>query len=198
METKIIINSLRACDKPCTVLLDATAGMIADHLEKLESEKENLIHYNADLNNQLNKAESHIEKLKKQLSEQQPEWISVEDERKPDEGETCIVMTSTDCIYNVKYSKDGFPNAHRIRYWMHKPALPEPPKPKEPTFKDKFLEAFPKAPLNEDGFPVCCIGSIFPQMGGIEFVGRPCDGEHEKCWNQPYFEGEGEEGEADA
>lgn len=57
----------------------------ADRLEELEREKENIIHYNADLNNQLNKAEYHIEKLQKQLSEQQPEWISVKD-RLPELG----------------------------------------------------------------------------------------------------------------
>lgn len=197
METKKIVEKLNNfCEsffsKNVVEMDISLLEEAAERLEELESEKENLIHYNADLNNQLNKAESHIEKLEKQLSEQQPEWISVEDERKPDDGETCIVMTSTDCIYNFKYSEDGFPTQRRIRYWMHKPALP---KPKEPTFKDVFLKAFPKAATNKLGTPFPCLEDIFTNVESLVCKDSPTD--CDTCWNQPYYEPK-EEGEGDA
>ena len=56
---------------------------------------------------------------------------------------------------------------------------PEPPKPKEPTFKDVFLKAFPKAVYTDVD---CC--TIFPK----QFHPNTCNYVCEDCWNQPYFE----------
>lgn len=158
----------------------------SERLKELESEKENLIHYNADLNNQLNEAEFHIEKLKKQLSEK-PEWISVED-RLPEP------LTSV-LAYDYKNKRVGlfcFKNPENmVSFYSHWMPLPEPPKPKEPSFKDVFLKAFPKAEKVEDR-PALCVHTVFPYVDECEMNGEMrC----KKCWNQPYFE---EEGEADA
>lgn len=204
METKKIVEDLKRCAKitrmedcigcnykrswfGCYHLIKIDA---ADRLEELEREKENLIHYNADLNNHLNKAESHIEKLEKQLSEQQTEWISVED-RLPEEEGQYLVCQKGNAIVTSSYSlckKKWF--HHEVTHWM---PLPEPPKPKEPTFKDVFLEKFPKAPVDKDGIPKACIANVFPWAKH-----ENCDGwECFEDWNQSYFELK-EEGEGDA
>lgn len=65
-----------------------------------------------------------------------------------------------------------------MSHWM---PFPEPPKPKEPTFKDVFLKAFPRAPLNNEGHPKACLAVIF---GGTFSNCVDCF----KCWNRPYFE----------
>lgn len=153
----------------------------AERLEELEAEKENLVHYNADLNNRLNKAESHIEKLEKQLSEKQPEWISVKDGKEmPD------AFSFTGICHNQ------FPrlvvaideNSH-VTHWM----MLDAPKPKEPTFRDVFLKAFPKTcnVCFTDFCPKTFFESIkcpLPVVCSEKTV--------EACWNQPYFETEGE------
>lgn len=64
--------------------------------------------------------------------------------------------------------------------------LSEPPQPKAPTFKDKFLEAFPKTKI-EEGIPKVCVEDIFPWVKYPRCNGKNCD----KCWSQPYFEEEG-------
>lgn len=163
----------------------------SERLKELESEKENLIHYNADLNNQLNEAEFHIEKLKKQLSEK-PEWISVED-RLPEP------LTSV-LAYDYKNKRVGlfcFKNPENmVSFYSHWMPLPEPPKPKEPTFKDVFLKAFPKTIMNDSGTPRISFCTVFPYMRDGDVVCKKsmrCV----ECWNQPYFEPQ-EEGEADA
>ena len=170
------------------------ANEIADFLEKYESEKENLIHYNADLNNQLNKAEAHIEKLQKQLAEQQPEWISVED-RLPEENGTYLIAVKGSYVshftgFDIE-SNEFCDNVFRkadVTHWM---SLPEPPKPKEPTFKDVFLEKFPGAVVDDNtGVPKSCWGYLYGDDKACPF--NSCS----ECWNQPYFEAK--EGEADA
>lgn len=87
------------------------------------------------------------------------------------------------------YDNKGLPV--EITHWM---PLPEPPKPKVPTFKDVFLKAFPKC--DPAMFGIYCARHIFHQI--------KCDNQTfcdshigAECWNQPYFEPE-EEGEADA
>lgn len=178
METKKIVKSLMCCHNldDCKACEYNELGGFCEELLKRDAAK------------RLEKLESEIAELKQQLAEQQPEWISVEDERKPDDGETCIVMSSTNCIYSRKYEKGGFPKSDRIRYWMHKPALP---KPKEQTFKDVFLKAFPKAIMYNDGIPLSCRASIFGEKCSLGST--KCF----ECWNQSYFESQ-EEGEADA
>lgn len=225
MDIKKIINLFKNAEGYIG-LNAAYANEIAGFLEGYERRAENLVDYNADLNNQLNKAEVHIEMLEKQKEamlkelcdkealvreaegrfyelekeldtlknaskkQPEPEWISMEDERKPEEGESCIVRSSTGCITIRKYEKGGFLDNHRFNYWMHNPALP---KPKELTFKDVFLEKFPKAPIDKDGIPKACIADVFPWAKHKHCDGWMCF----EDWSQPYFEPQ-EEGAADA
>ncbi len=188
MEIKKIINLFRNV-KGHVELNAEYANKIADFLEEYERRTENLIDHNADLNNRLNKAESHIEKLEKQLSEQQSEWISVEDDLPKESGELYWVYRKNGSISLAIFYNEKKP------YWSYGDAthwfpLPEPPKPKEPTFKDVFLEKFPKAPIDEDGIPKACIANVFPWAKHKNCDGWMCS----EDWSQPYFE---EEGEAD-
>lgn len=64
---------------------------------------------------------------------------------------------------------------------------------KEPTFRDVFLKAFRKAPVDENGIPELCVRAVFPQTGDINHHEGNCSWAHEKCWNQPYFDEEGGE-----
>jgi hypothetical protein len=172
METKIIINALRECKKPYTVMLDVSAEMIADRLEELETQ------------NSLLRAEK---KFQKTFYAQQPEWISVE-ERLPEP------LTSV-LAYDYKNKRIGvfcFANPEDIgvciSHWM---PLPEPPKPKEPTFKDVFLKAFPKATILNPAVTIDCC-AVFPWLldeKGCCQMDMTC----EECWSQPYFEEEGGE-----
>lgn len=200
METKEIYQKLHQFVNEVSLGYKGTIDLnllrgAADRLEELESKQENLIDYNADLNNRLDKAESHIEKLEKQLSEKQPEWISVED-RLPKEKDMVLAF-AMDKDHRFAflsddenwYNSNGFLELN-ITHWM---PLPEPPKPKEPTFKDVFLKAFPKAQKYDEGTPIACAEDVFPQVKRHDH----CDGRCDKCWNLPYFEPEGE-GEADA
>lgn len=127
------------------------------------------------------------EKLKKQLSEQQPEWISVEDEPPKEPGRILINRKNSTRVntYSYKGNKKELKN---FAYWMPMPIAPEPPKPKEPTFRDVFLKAFPKAEKVEDR-PALCVHTVFPYVDECEMNGgMRC----KKCWNQPYFDEEGE------
>ena len=171
----------------------------ADRLEELESKQENLIDYNADLNNRLNKAESHIEKLEKQLSEKQPEWISVED-RLPEKGgyyltvvENCERVCYSRLILD-KFGHDG------VTHWM---PLPEPPKPKVP-----HICKYRKKPIVVEAYQTDRT-IVIPTLEGDMIAGRGdyiitgVDGEKYPCkpdifekTYEPYFEEE--EGEADA
>lgn len=188
METKIIINALRECKKPYTVMLDVSAEMIANRLEELEEINEKWCEIEESNKARFAKKDKEISNLKKQLSQKQPEWISVEDERKPKEEDLVFIYpicgTTTIFFY---YDKKGFPPF--VTHWMKY----EPPKPKEPTFKDVFLKKFPKA-VTINGRPGFCILTVFPYLPECtESIGdkERCI----RCWNQPYFE---EEGEADA
>lgn len=109
------------------------------------------------------------------------EWISVEDEPKPNEGEKIIVHSETGAVsIRFYFAEAGFPRFPIVTHWMKY----EPPKPKEPTFKDVFLKAFPKAIYLDVN---CC--AIFPE----QFVHDSCDNNCEACWNRTYFEEAGEE-----
>lgn len=165
METKIIINALRECKKPYTVMLDVSAEMIADRLEELESE---------------------LQKLK---SEQQPEWISVEDRLPEEDGSYAVIYDGLKKVYVYYFESKSQGFNENITHWM---PLPEPPKPKVPSFKDVFLEKFPKADIEDgdDGNSMICRNAVF--FGRSLCSQFPICSE---CWNQHYFE---EEGEADA
>lgn len=147
------------------------AGLVSDVVKMVKDlEKDNERYLN------------HISMLQEKIRNGS-KWISVEDERKPKEGESCIVRSSTDCITIRKYEKGGFPDNHRIRYWMHNPDLP---KPKEPTFRDVFLKAFPKTPFGYNGALKLCARNVFPQINCS--LSNGCA----ECWKQTYFEEEGD------
>lgn len=130
----------------------------------------------------LEELEAEIAKLKQQLSEKQPEWISVENGKE---------MPDAFSYTGIRHNQ--FPrlvvaideNSH-VTHWM----MLDAPKPKEPSFKDVFLEKFPKAIMYNDGIPLSCRASIFG--GKCSLGSTKCF----ECWNQPYFEPQ-EEGEAD-
>lgn len=179
METKEMISFLRTNGGNAFMLTAETAKEIADQLEGLKKENKTL-----KFNNQ---------KLVKQLSEQpkpQTEWISVEDRLPEDRQSVLVYDNSCKKISCVTYIKEyGFTPVDD--YWM---PPPEPPKPKAPTFKDVFLKACHSARLDEDGLPVACRCDIY-----LYSETDGCQGEDGEncgwCWNQPYFE---EEGEMDA
>lgn len=118
----------------------------------------------------------------KQVPEKQPEWISIED-RLPAAGELVLVSTKNNRIATYAFSTDSICDKS-ITHWM---PLPEPPKPKESTFKDVFLGSFPKANIDMITH-IICVRSIFPHTkpNMIDCAKYDC----EKCWNQPYFEEE--------
>lgn len=167
-----IINGLKLTPSLGVHLSQATALKIARCLEDLKCE------------NSLLRAEK---KFQKTFYAQQPEWISVEDRLPEKKDELCLVYRKNGSIgLSVHYCETNhYWSYGDVTHWM---PLPEPPKPKEPTFKDVFLKAFPKAPLNKDGVPGVCIADVFPWGIPINCEGIRCH----RCWNQPYFEEEGE------
>lgn len=169
METKKIIESLRLC-----------AGKLGCHRYIIGNSVENI-----SFGNVLDKAAERLEELERTINDRSYEWISVEDKPFPGLGRDCSAMwylrPGEPCYFvHCRGKMDD-----EITHWMRI----EPPKPEGPTFKDKLLEAFPKADIA--GIECC---SVFPQLLSGE---RLCEREItcEECWNQPYFE---EEGEMDA
>ena len=138
----------------------------------------------------LEEAAERLEELeaelgKRTINDRPYEWISVEDEPYPGLREKinrCWNIYPGDLPSYFGYVEEG----KGITHWM----LIEPPKPKEPSFKDVFLKAFPKAEIGTKGVPTACRALIFGE-------GRCHHDKCSECWNQPYFEPE-EEGEADA
>lgn len=175
METKEIVHSLRCCisAESCDSCDFFGIQRCVLSLKKIAA-------------NRLEELEAEIAELKKHLSEK-PEWISVED-RLPEEKVYCLTaVDGGDRAHFSIFMGEGFSHDDST-HWM---PLPEPPKPKEPSFKDVFLKAFPKAEKVEDR-PALCVHIVFPYVDECEMNGEMrC----KKCWNQPYFE---EEGEADA
>lgn len=171
MNTKNLINALRECKKPYMIMHYFSAKMIADYLEELEKQ--------LDEQKEINKQFANCCIDPKEG--QQPEWISVED-RLP--GKELVICTDgkycfMNCIHDMDdVTEDG------VTHWM---PLPEPPKPKESTFKDVFLGSFPKANIDMITH-IICVRSIFPHTkpNMIDCAKYDC----EKCWNQPYFEEE--------
>lgn len=195
METKKIIKTLRNCvDYPggcqyCNVGYMTNGNgkklchydvvkQAADRLEELEDINEKWCEIEESNKARFSKKDKEISNLKKQLSEKQPEWISVEDGKE-----------MPDAISYTVIRHDQFPrlvivtDENRIvTHWM----MLDAPKPKEPTFKDVFLKAFPKAETNDKGVPKACRALIF---GSGKCNHNVCS----ECWNQPYFEEEGEQ-----
>ena len=129
----------------------------------------------------LEELESELEK--RTINDRPYEWISVED-RLPEP------LTSV-LAYDYKNKRVGlfcFKNPETMgSYYSHWMLLPEPPKPKEPTFKDVFLKAFPKTcnVCFTDFCPKTFFESIkcpLPVVCSEKTI--------EACWSQPYFEEE--------
>lgn len=170
METKEIIQALKCCHNSdeCEDCEYNELGEFCEELLKRDAAK------------RLEELEAELGK--RTINDRPYEWISVEDGKEmPD------AFSYTGICHNQ------FPrlvvaideNSH-VTHWM----MLDPPKPKEPTFKDVFLKAFPKVVvLPESGVPVVCAKQVFPQLGDDE---SPCDMCCAVCWNQPYFETEGE------
>lgn len=165
METKEIVHSLRCCisAESCDSCDFFGIQQCVLSLKKIAA-------------NRLEELEAEIAELKKHLSEK-PEWVSVEDEQKPKEEDLVFIypICGTTAIF-FYYAKKGFPPF--VTHWMKY----VPPKPKAPTFKDKFLEAFPKAKMTGSE-PSICRYAVFG--GDILCDGKFCG----YCWNQPYEEG---------
>lgn len=182
METKKIIESLRYCVEQKTCVSCPSGGyknsyvnckVAKEAADSLELLKADLCHFR-----------EVISVLKKQLSEKQPEWISVED-RLPEKNGRYLVYNQK--IIYITYYEAGKFFFNDITHWM---PLLEPPKQKEPTFNDIFLKAFPGAVvLPKSGVPVVCAKQVFPQLGDDESTCDMCCAE---CWNRSYFEEEGE------
>ena len=137
------------------------------------------VHMNA-LSERLHQQEAEIEKLVQErgtmrASSPTMEWISVEEDL-PKDGNLYWVYRergkiSLSCYY-PETKAWGFDD---VAYWMTFPGFP---KKKVPTFKDVFLEKFPKASCDD---VLCCM--VFTE----QFIHDSCDVNCEACWNQPYF-----------
>lgn len=138
----------------------------------------------------LEELEAEIAELEKQLSEKETEWISVEDEPPKEPGRILINRKNSTRVNTYSYQGNE-KELKNFAYWMPMPKAPEAPKPKKPTFKDVFLKAFPKAVIDMKGSPEACLEDVFPWAKHPNCGNNVCT----DCWNQPYFE---EEGEADA
>lgn len=165
------------------------------YLADLKKENEMLVKQLCEKEDMIREAEGRFYELQKQLSEKKPEWISVED-RLPGTRDNVLAYDINDIgtIYIAFYfdglwRQDDIPHVgvDTITHWM---PLPEPPKPKVPTFKDVFLEKFPKT------CNVCFVD--FCPKTFFESIKCPlpvvCSEKTiEACWNQPCFEEEEKE-----
>lgn len=179
METKKIIEDLKRCAKitrmeDCIGCSYQGTRFGCYHLIKIDAAK------------RLEELEAELGK--RTINDRPYEWISVEDVPYPDLD--CNVNMSwhlypQDVPCYLVFQGNGSGD-DGVTHWMRV----EPPKPKEQTFKDVFLKAFPKAIMYNDGIPLSCRASIFG--GKCSLGSTKCF----ECWNQPYFETEGEgEGE---
>ena len=149
------------------------------------------VHMNA-LSERLHQQEAEIEKLVQErgtmrASSPTMEWISVED-RLP-KSEFVLCTDGKYCFVTIIPDMEAA-KADGVTHWM---PLPEPPKPKVPTFKDVFLKAFPKAKISDFAANIDCC-AVFPWLldeeGCCQKMDMPCG----ECWNQPYFEPQEEGG----
>ena len=201
MTTRELINALRGLYVTVDFAKYIEPGLnfeslskAADRLEELESKQENLIDYNADLNNRLDKAECHIEKLEKQLSENQPEWISVED-RLPGAYGRYISYNREDIkIRSFDPVRQGSWILGEVTHWM---PLPEPPNPKAQKFRKKPIVVEAYQTDRKIVIPTL-EGDMIARRGdyiitGVNGEQYPCKQDIFEKTYEPYFEEEGEE-----
>lgn len=182
MTTKEIIECLRVC---CNTMCSECrmAGKKGCTDELLSEAAVKLKKNEVEINNQ----RCDIDALKKELKERKaaPEWISVEDEIPKESGKLYWVYRKCKKIsLSCYYSETNGWGFNDVAYWMPFPGFP---KPKAKTYKDVFLEAFPKATITAMGRPAVCRNNIFGEGIGCKDV--RC----EDCWNQPYEEEGGAE-----
>ena len=175
METKEIIQALKCChnlDECDDCEYNELGGFCEELLKRDAAER-------------LEKLEAELEK--RTINDRPYEWISVEDEPVPRDRDITKYFFSDDMPCVILYYGNGEKQAPT--HWMRV----ELPKSKEPTFKDVFFKAFPKAAMGMNGSPEACLEYIFPYAKHSNCVNNACY----ECWNQPYFESK-EEGEGDA
>lgn len=176
METKEIIQALKCCHNldECDGCEYNELGGFCEELLKRDAAK------------RLEKLEAELEK--RTINDRPYEWISVEDEPLPKlscEINRMWYRHPNDLPVYIAFYGNGVSNG--VTHWMQL----DPPKPKEPTFKDVFLKAFPQAVvLEHSGVPRVCAKEVFLQLGDYE---SPCDMRCKECWSRPYFEEEGGE-----
>lgn len=192
MKTKKIIAAMVQCISNRTCL-----GCIYENDDNcrnaiLEEAKNRLMDYVAEIDG----LKKNVEKLKKDLAERGAArgWISVED-RLPEIGKNVLIKYENDFTVGylqmnntwVLYYGNGWitsaDTSSSPTHWMPIPKPLEPPK-KVKTYRDVFLEAFPKARMKDDR-PENCRNAI---LGIYENCKFNCY----DCWNQPYPEEEGE------
>ena len=196
METKEIMESLHICISPkgcggcifesgeedcgCSERLMIIA---AERLEELENKNRRL--------SELLVRTTALDGGRAQRPSPTMEWISVEDEPLPKlswEVNKMLYRCPNDLPLYIAFYGNGASNG--VTHWMQL----DPPKPKEPTFKDVFFEKFPKTKVSKVGTPFVCRKWVFgyPSACPVKInsdINKPCDA----CWGQPYFEEEGEE-----
>lgn len=197
METKEIIfslnrcGSLMGCNSECKyhkryepsycrskLLKDA-----ADRLKELETENENKDAHILKLCDNIKALENVIDENNKYFAEHSCKWNIFEYETEVTSNMEIIYLTQDEFPRLVVVTNENGKATH----WMRL----DPPKPKVPTFKDVFLEKFPKAAI-ENVIKINCIEFFFPQFNvdTVDCEKARCS----TCWNQSYFEPE-EEGE---
>lgn len=200
MKTKEIIEMLTCWSNDCHVWFDFdghkanAAILLREAAHKL---RENFVQ-----EYEIENLRKLIADLKKELAERNaaPGWISVE-ERLPEIGKNVLIKYENDftvgylqmnntwvCYYGNGWVTPANTSSNPT-HWMPTPEPPKPPK-KVKTYKDVFLEAFPNALTNEEGFPHVCRLYIF-NSDTTQQCERNCT--CEDCWNKPYFEEEGGE-----
>lgn len=213
-ETNEMIRDLRginvdvrsAAMPDCTYLLGQDFFQeVADRLEELQESVENWENIDEGHYQTREKMKAKIKFLEKQLAESKESQNELNLSRSESESRSAWnsfeyeteVASNMEIIY---LTQDQFPRLvvvtnenGKATHWMQLNA----PKPKEPTFKDKLLEAFPKADSSSidvfNVFPWVCKKCNFTDDNGYvdDDICRY------QCWEQPYFEPE-EEGEGDA
>lgn len=170
MEPKIIIQALKCCHNldECDDCGYNELGEFCDELLKRDAAE------------RLEELDAELEK--RTINDRPYEWISVED-RLPEKDGYYLVANDDDRAHFTTFAAGNFISCG-VTHWM---PLPEPPKPKEPTFKDVFLSKFPKAAIECDTFHPCFVFPWITTTLCNEVV--KCS----ECWTQPYFEEEGGE-----